>query len=55
MPREQRLQLLNHRTDLLVMKLRLSNGTVQADPQVVPAAIWWLEQEVADINKTLEG
>lgn len=47
--------LLNRKFDLLLFRWRLVNFRTSADPDVLPAAVWWIDCEVAEINKTLEG
>lgn len=50
-----RKALLDRKSKLLVSRWRLINRLTNADPEVIPAAVWWIDQEVAEINQTLEG
>ncbi|GIP14365.1 hypothetical protein J40TS1_00070 [Paenibacillus montaniterrae] len=50
-----RQALLDRKYDLLRKRWQLLNRRTSADPEVIHAAVWWIECEVADINKTLEG
>jgi len=50
-----RVALLNRKFELLLFRWRLINYRSSADPEVIPAAVWWIDGEVAEINKTLEG
>jgi len=50
-----RAALLNRKFELLLFRWRLINYRSSADPEVIPAAVWWIDGEVAEINKTLEG
>jgi len=47
--------LLDRKSELLVMRWQLINRRTNADPEVIPAAVWWIDQEVAEINMTLLG
>jgi hypothetical protein len=50
-----RESLLDRKYDLLRRRWQLINRRTSADPLVIPGAVWWIDQEVLEINKTLEG
>lgn len=47
--------LSDHKYDLLRRRWQLLNRRTNADPAVIDAAVWWIDNEVAEINKTLLG
>ena len=47
--------LLDRKYDLLRKRWQLLNRRTSADLDVIPAAVWWIDCEVAEINKTLLG
>lgn len=47
--------LLDRKYDLLRMRWQLLNRHTNADPKIIPAAVWWIDQEVMEINMALEG
>lgn len=51
----KRAALQAEKYDLLHKRWRLLNRKTNADPNVIPGAVWWIDCQVAEINKTLEG
>jgi len=51
----ERAALQAQKYDLLHKRWKLVNRKTSADPHVIPGAVWWIDREVAEINKTLEG